>query len=78
MGDDFDFPKEPFDADGGRQFRAKDLDGDRALMFQVSCEVHRGHAALPQFPIYGVPVGQRLRHLLEPLNHHALTGMSRC
>jgi len=42
----------------GGQFRAQDLDGDRAVVLQVPSQVDRGHAARPEFSPKGVAAGR--------------------
>ncbi len=45
-------------AQHGRQLGLQDLERDLAIVLEVLGEVHRGHAALAQFPLDAVAVGE--------------------
>jgi len=58
VGGEPDLLKEALGSDHRRQLGPQDLEGDLTVVPQVLCQVHRGHAALPQLPLEAVAVGQ--------------------
>ena len=46
-----DLAQESLGAERGRQLRPHDLEGDRAIVLEVTGEVDRSHAATPEFAL---------------------------
>jgi hypothetical protein len=58
MGGDLDLAQEALGSDGRGELRAEHLDGDRAVVFGIVAEVHRGHAAAAEFTLDRVMPGE--------------------
>ena len=56
VGGGLDLAQEPFGADHGGEFGAEDLYRDVAVVFEITREIDRGHAALPELALDGVAV----------------------
>ena len=57
VGRDGDFAEEPLGAEGGGDLRAHHLDGNRAIMLEVTGQVHSGHASGTELALDRVPPG---------------------
>ncbi len=64
-----DFPVEALGPQRGRELGAQHLDGDLALVFQVLCEVYRGHPARAELALEAVMAGERLHEALIGVGH---------
>ena len=69
VGGRLDFAEEPLGADDRGEFRPQHLDGDAAVVLDVLRQVHGGHAALAEFPLEAVAVGQGLGEAGEDVGH---------
>ena len=68
-GGHLDFAGEPVGAERGRQFGAEHLDRHPAVVLQVLGEVHRGHAALAEFPFDAIASSQRGSQSVVGVSH---------
>ena len=57
-GGGLDLPHEPLGADHGGELRLQHLERHLAVVLEVLRQVHRGHAALAEFPLDAVAVGE--------------------
>ena len=55
---DADLAQESLGAHRGGELRIEDFDGDRALVLEVLCEVHRGHATGTKLPHNPIAIGE--------------------
>jgi hypothetical protein len=62
-GSEADLPLEPFGAEGDRQLRVQDLEGDVAIVLEIAREVDRGHTASPELALEHVAVSEGVREL---------------
>ena len=69
LGGDLDFPHEPLGSETGSQFGKEHLDGDRAVMLQVTRQVHRRHSATTQLALDLVAGGQGSLQAFEIHRH---------
>ncbi len=67
-----DLRKKAVAAQRGTQVGVQHLDGDIAFVADVVREVDRGHAALTEFALDAVAIGQRGGEACESLSHRAL------
>jgi hypothetical protein len=66
LGGQLDLALEPLAADGGGQVGIEDLDGNLAVVPDVTGEVDRGHPPLPKLSLEEVAVSQlRLQSILN-------------
>jgi hypothetical protein len=69
LGRDSDFAKEPSRAERLGELRPKDLDGNLAVVLEVSGEVDCGHPTAPKLTVEGVVSRQRWSEPFNYLNH---------
>ena len=73
-GLDGDFPVEPLGSQSHAQLGIQDLDGNRAVVFQVVGPVNRRHTTPPNLRFDGITIGQCLlkttewKELAQPIN----------
>src|SRR6185437_10825146 len=60
LGGNLDFAQEPRGTDRSGDFGTQDLDGDGPAVLLIQREVHDGHAAPAQLPLYAVASGETL------------------
>ncbi len=65
---DADLAGEPFGAEHGGELGTEDLDGDRAIVFQVVGKVDSGHAAVAEFALEAVAAGQGSREVRSDIS----------
>ena len=58
LGRELDLTQEPLGAERDGELGAEHLESDEPLVPEVPCEVHRGHAALPELALNGIAVCQ--------------------
>ena len=56
---DADLPQESLGHQRGRQLRVQHLDRHLPRVLELLRQIHRRHAAMPELPLDGVPVGER-------------------
>ena len=71
IGRRFDFPEEPFGAEGGGQLGSQNLHRHLAAMLQVFREVHRGHAAFTKLALEAIAVGEGGGEALGGVRHRS-------
>ena len=68
-GGDPDLAQEALRAQGVRELRVQDLDGDKPLVADVVRQVHRGPTPAPDFALEDVAAGEELVQCCGNLEH---------
>lgn len=69
LGRDPDLGEEPLPAERRREILEQHLDGHVTVVLEIAGQEDGGHAAVPDFPIYGVVASQGTLEALESFGH---------